>query len=224
MSSFLPEFEIKYAAQNVLASYEKKHGRITSHVPVDDIIECHLGIHLEVFDAALLPAQYQDEILGYIDLHTNSIGIHESILPETTGNEGRYNFTLGHEAGHFVLHREAILSSDVQLSCFEQDREKAERDYSSIEWQADCFSGYFNMPDRLVHRYWKALRGKYETISLQDIAQHFSEESRERYEPEVLAEIYVKQMAKDMKVSAKALLIRLKRMGLIAEQEQSIAA
>lgn len=224
MPSFLPESEIKYAAQDVLRSYERRHGRIRYFVPVDDIIELHLGIHLEVFDAALLPAQYQDEILGYIDLHSNSIGIHESILPENTGNEGRYNFTLGHEAGHFVLHREEILSGNVQLNCFEQDAEKAERGSLSIEWQADCFSSHFNMPERLVYRYWKRLRGNYDAACLSDIAQHFGEESRTKYAPDVLAEIYLKQMAKDMKVSSKALLIRLTRMGLIAEQEQSIAA
>jgi len=133
--SFLPETDIQSAAQDVLKSYERKYGRIIRHVPVDDIIEQHLGIHLEIFDNERLPVSYHNEILGYIDLHANSIGIHESILPENTGNEERYHFTLGHEAGHYVLHREEILVSAGQFSCFEDSpsiSEKTERDYSSI--------------------------------------------------------------------------------------------
>jgi hypothetical protein len=121
MPRFLPEKEIQEAAQDVLESFERKRGIFRDFVPIDDIVEQDLGIHLEVFDNALLPVQFHGEVLGYIDMHTNSIGIHESILPENKGSEGRYHFTLGHEVGHFILHREEILASAAQFNCFEQE-------------------------------------------------------------------------------------------------------
>jgi Zn-dependent peptidase ImmA (M78 family) len=224
MPHFLPESEIQEAAEELLLSFQKKYGSIQHYVPLDLIIEQHLGIHLEVFDNALLPTQFHDDVLGYIDLQTNSIGIHESILPENSGKEGRYHFTLGHEAGHFILHREEILASAAQFSCFEQEQPrylaKNEKDNSSLEWQADSFSGHLIMPSSLVHRQWRDFTGNHRPLTLRMIADRFSEKPRREFKPEVLAEIYLKEMAKKLKVSQKALFIRLKKMGLIVEREQ----
>ena len=226
MVKFLPEPDIQYAAQDVITSFERKHGSLTQCVPIDDLVEQHLGVHLDVFDNALLPEHFHGDVLGYIDLHANSIGIHESILPENSGNEGRYNFTLGHEAGHFVLHREQILANAGQFNCFEQDQEqtrymaKRERDTSSGEWQADCFSSYLNMPTKLVHKHWLDFNESYRPLTLREIAEGFRPESREKYPWDILAEIRLKKFAKKLRVSPKALLIRLKKMELITEHKQ----
>jgi Zn-dependent peptidase ImmA (M78 family) len=224
MPRFVPESEICEAAQDLLHSFVKKRGNILNYVPLDLIVEQHLKIHLEVFDNELLPKEFSGEVLGYIDLQTNSIGIHDSILPENSGNEGRYNFTLGHEVGHFVLHREEILASAAQFNCFEQETTrylaKIDSDNSSKEWQADCFSSHLIMPEKLVIKQWKDFTGDYRPKTYNSIAKEFKEQTRRQYDKEVLAEIFLKDMAKRLRVSSKALLIRLKKMGLIVEHEQ----
>lgn len=145
MAIYMPEEDIKATAQDVLDSFEKKYGKITDSVPVDDIVERHLGFHLEFFDNTRLPDVFNDEVLGYIDLHGNTIGIHELLLPEGGGSIGRYNFTLAHEGGHGIMHRDHILASAAQYSCFEQReprylaKTESATNTNSLEWQADFF-------------------------------------------------------------------------------------
>lgn len=224
MPRFLPESDIEGAAQDLLLSFERKRGVIRHHVPLDDIVEQHLGIHLEFFDNTRLPARFHGEVLGYIDLQSNSIGIHESILPEVAGSEGRYNFTLGHEAGHYVLHREEILAGAAQFNCFEQEPTrylaKTEQDASSREWQADCFSSYLIMPEYLIRQQWRDFSGSYAPMTLRAITNRFPDKVRRKFNRQAMAEMFLKEMAAGLRVSARALFIRLKKLGLIVEHEQ----
>jgi hypothetical protein len=224
MARFIPESEIQEVAQDVLRSFEGKHGSILHYVPIDDVIGQQLGIHLEVFDDTLLPPAFHGDVLGYIDLRTNTIGVHESILPEESGSEGRYSFTMGHEAGHFLLHREEMLADPRQFSCFEDEQPcllaKRDSDLSMREGQADCCSAHLIMPDVLIHQHWKALTGGHRPLSLRTIASRFQLAAQCKHLPETLAEIYIKRMARTLKVSPKALLIRLRGMGLIVEGVQ----
>jgi hypothetical protein len=214
---FIPEYEIEAAAQDVLATYQKKHGLITERVPIDNIVERHLGIHLESFDDTHLPEGFQNLVLGYIDLRNQSIGIHESLFPEISGNDGRYHFTLAHEVGHFILHRDEIFAEEGHFGCFEQ--EDAPRDLSPMEWQADCFAGHLLMPEMMVRRYWKARTKSENPLTPEQIARRFNMKTREKCCQDVLVWLYIRRIADRMGVSAQALSIRLKRMGLIANSE-----
>lgn len=73
MPVYLPEDDIREEAMDVLRVFEKKHGNIQHFVPLDDVVEQTLGIHLEVFDNQILPPSFHDQVLGYINLKTGSI-------------------------------------------------------------------------------------------------------------------------------------------------------
>ena len=193
---FLPEYEIEAAAQDVLASYQKKHGLITERVPIDDIVEQHLGIHLESFDDTHLPDGFRNLVLGYIDLRNQSIGIHDSLFPEISGNEGRYNFTLAHEVGHYVMHQDEILAEEGQHGCFEQ--ENTPRDLSPMEWQADCFAGHLLMPEIMVRRYWQKRTKSENGPTQEQIARCFNAKTREKCSPDVLVWLYIRRIADEM--------------------------
>jgi len=56
---------------------------------------------------------------------------------------GRINFTLGHEFGHYLLHR---LAYPAGIRCGAQDVVRWESEYGQIEHQANVFSATFLMP------------------------------------------------------------------------------
>ena len=76
----------------------------------------------------------------------------------------RYRFTLGHEVGHWQLHRELALAQRLQDDLFQsvtgpsiicrtsQQRER-------IEWQADAFAAALLMPRPAVIAHWQRLFG-----------------------------------------------------------------
>lgn len=212
---FIQEATIEAAAHDLLASYQRQGNYINYRVPIDDIVERHLGISLEAFDDGHLPEGLKTQVLGYIDLKNNCIGIHESLFPENSGHEGRYHFTLAHEVGHYILHQREIAAAEGQLGCFEQEEDSLSRDLSPMEWQADCFASYLMMPDALVRRYWKRRTKCKDPLTPQEISCWFSPSSRRRCDEETLVWLFVRNIARQMGVSTQALMIRLKRMGLI---------
>jgi IrrE N-terminal-like domain len=58
-------------------------------------------------------------------------------------SEGRINFTLGHEFGHYVIHR---LAYPDGIPCGEQDIVRWDSEYGQIEHQANVFSAGLLMP------------------------------------------------------------------------------
>jgi hypothetical protein len=58
-------------------------------------------------------------------------------------SEGRINFTLGHEFGHYLIHRIAYPNG---IRCGEQDVVRWDSEYGQIEHQANVFSAGLLMP------------------------------------------------------------------------------
>jgi hypothetical protein len=58
-------------------------------------------------------------------------------------SEGRVNFTLGHEFGHYLIHR---LAYPDGIRCSEQDVVRWDSEYGQIEHQANVFSAGLLMP------------------------------------------------------------------------------
>lgn len=87
------------------------------------------------------------KLLGYFDSENNKILIDYSVI----GTE-RFAFTLAHEIGHFVLHRDLKMNQivydnfkDSQHNIFTQQYE-IKNDKNWIEWQANCFAASILMP------------------------------------------------------------------------------
>ena len=79
-----------------LAKYEVK-----PPIPVEDIIERYLGLSLLYND---LTKVFGREVLGAVYAESRAICINERLFESSS--EGRLVFTIAHEVGHWVLHRE----------------------------------------------------------------------------------------------------------------------
>ncbi len=85
------------------------------------------------------------EVAGIIDNKNKAIGISEKFSPEVQ------NFTLAHELGHALLHRETGLHRDRAMD----GSGVAPRE--SIELQADKFATYFLMPEKQVKKLFQEM-------------------------------------------------------------------
>jgi hypothetical protein len=97
--------------------------------PEDPIISVQ-GDDLPGFDGALFKAPSSRKGWGII--YNNRLR-----------SEGRINFTLAHEFGHFLLHRLAYPNG---LRCGEQDVVRWDSEYGQVEHQANVFAANFLMP------------------------------------------------------------------------------
>lgn len=125
---FLAEEAIERDAEALLAEFS--HARdvvIETPIPIEDIVEKHLKLRIEFDDMHVRhnvprPFDGDADILGAI-YGDGSIFIDESFDPdENPLKEGRYRFTVAHEAdGHWRLHQHLIGSHSGQSSLFDND-------------------------------------------------------------------------------------------------------
>ena len=166
---FLEEEQIERDAEALLAEYERVRGvRIDPPIPIEDIVEKHLKLHVEFDDMHQrlgVPRSApgcEPDILGAIFFNESRIVIDESLDPEEyPAKEGRYRFTLAHEGGgHWRLHRNLFISDPAQVSLLDEQAQPAVVCRSSnakepIEWQADFYAACLLMPRRLVYAIWR---------------------------------------------------------------------
>jgi hypothetical protein len=89
-----------------------------------------VGRSLTGFDGALYPAPAGKK--GWGIFYNSAIS-----------SRGRINFTLGHEFGHYLIHR---LAYPDGIRCGEQDVVRWDSEYGQIEHQANVFSAGLLMP------------------------------------------------------------------------------
>ena len=140
----IPLADIEARAQRLIDDYEDHVGRrIRTPIPVESIAEHFLGYQIDITDEGL----FEDpRYLGGIVFDENVIRINASV----ESHEGRYNFTIAHEIGHHVLHREHYLAersaTDSEIMCREVSAKPL------VEQQADQFASALLMPADLVRR------------------------------------------------------------------------
>ena len=140
----IPLADIEARAQRLIDDYEDHVGhRIRTPIPVESIAEHFLGYQIDITDEGL----FEDpRYLGGIVFDENVIRINASV----ESHEGRYNFTIAHEIGHHVLHREHYLAersaTDPEIMCREASAKPL------VEQQADQFASALLMPADLVRR------------------------------------------------------------------------
>ena len=140
----IPLADIEARAQRLIDDYEDHVGRrIRTPIPVESIAEHFLGYEIDITDEGL----FEDpRYLGGIVFDENVIRVNASV----ESHEGRYNFTIAHEIGHHVLHREHYLAersaTDPEIMCREASAKPL------VEQQADQFASALLMPADLVRR------------------------------------------------------------------------
>src|SRR6266446_2085305 len=164
---YLSEEQIENDAAALLAEFAQARDIVLKPpVPIEDIVEKHLKLGIEFDDTHRLfgiPRLTfgQADILGAIFFEERRIVVDESLDPEEhPEREGRYRYTLGHEAGgHWRLHRHLFARDPAQMSLVGNDAGASVICRSShvkepVEWQAEFYSSCLLMPRPLVLNAW----------------------------------------------------------------------
>lgn len=159
---FIHKRDIEREAAHLISSYEGKYGVNSVATPVDSIAEHYLGLTVDVLEM-------EGDILGCIDIHNKAISINQSLDPFNNENMvGRYNFTLAHEVGHFLLHKELVRPVMPNLfgeGIIEQPKNilcRTSEYKEDIEWQADYFAAALLMPINRIKEQWALFMGNTE--------------------------------------------------------------
>ena len=163
---YLSDETIERDAAALLAEYAQARGvTVKPPIPIEDIVEKHLKLRVEFDDTHKLFGIPRDpecdaDILGAIFFDEARIVIDESLDPEENpAMEGRYRFTLAHEAvGHWRLHRHLFARDPAQaflfggpaapsFVCRSSDAMKRE------EWQANFAASCGLMPRNRCSRH-----------------------------------------------------------------------
>ncbi|MFL5330486.1 MAG: ImmA/IrrE family metallo-endopeptidase [Gemmataceae bacterium] len=230
---YMTKESIETEASLLLAEYAEQFEAVTKPpVPVDDIIELHLKLALEIKD--LREVFNFGDVHGAIWFRLQKVGVDQSLDPnQNPSKRGRYHFTLAHEAGHWRLHRKYFLQRTDQKALFETPDEKPDYVCRSsqrklpVEWQADQFAANLLMPRTLINQAWLEWKGTMDSMVLTDL----SEQRRQILTAEVLRrggfkatdnaaddmvlEHCSRPLAEKFQVSAEAMRIRLEGMGLL---------
>src|SRR3954466_11240959 len=97
---YLPDPDIEASASALLAEYARRERiEIRLPVPVESILQDHLGLHLGFDD---LPTRLgAPDVLGALWIESAEVIVDQTLDPEERPSVlSRYRFTLGHEIGH----------------------------------------------------------------------------------------------------------------------------
>lgn len=219
---FLPEKAIEAEAQLLLDEFaDAKSYQIAAPIPVEDIIELHLSLSFVIED--LHELLHVDDVLGAIWFDEKRISVDVRLDP--TANPrllGRFRFTLGHEAGHWRLHRKYCQENPAQGKLFNGREQPAFICRSSSkpreELQADMFSGFLLMPRNVVRTEWQTWRGNLDAVPVQHLPNLTMSSDRQESE-NVAIERFCRLLADRFEVSAEAMRIRLESLGFLTHEE-----
>ena len=137
--------------------------------PVDPVeVAMNLGLTVEHANLAQVYGNpLFDDVLGSINIPERLVFIQELLLDAVdAGQPGRYNFTVAHECGHWVLHRGFYLSSQKQLALpFDTTPQETtilcrDTNKDRKEHQADRFAPFLLMPRHHVEDVWRETFGR----------------------------------------------------------------
>lgn len=145
----LKKNRIESSAGIALETYKKSQRRIDSQEFIKHLESYY---NLEIKFGSYM-SHKSKKILGYYDREKNQILINHSIV-----GTNRFRFVLGHELGHFFLHKSLKINEQV-YSDFEDfefddktlfnDENIPDDDRKWIEWQANKFSVFLFLPRNL---------------------------------------------------------------------------
>ncbi|NWF75117.1 MAG: ImmA/IrrE family metallo-endopeptidase [Nitrospirae bacterium] len=144
------------------------HADNTLPIPIEEILEFDLGLDIVPF-----PSLQRDfDIDGFISGDLTCIYVDDFIHQN---RPSRYRFTLAHEIGHLVLHKDLIESfrplsiGDWKNFVLQVDDEV----YDWLEWQAYTFAGLLLVPRRFLSKDFslqiEALKSKIELVKSKNL-------------------------------------------------------
>jgi len=231
---YLTKKHIEKEAALLLAEYGDRRGQIAGPpIPIDEIVELHLGLTLEMKDMRSLfrfgdvhGALWMDQQVGGIDR-----GLDPAVHPN---KRGRYHFTLAHEAGHWRLHRRHYVNDPYQGEFFGEGMPvpayvcRSSEAKKPVEWQADYFAAAVLMPRPMVRAAWESWRQTASPMSLDRLRTYVGEpvirgmpaaETNGEIIDELLMEEFCRPLAGMFQVSAQAMRIRLEELELLIRED-----
>ncbi len=143
----LTDAEIEDAAKGLYLEYHRGVESVShaNNLPVlvEDIAEHFLGYEIDFSETGIFA---DPDVLGGIDFEHKKIYVNTSVAD----HEGRYSFTVAHEIGHHVLHRDRYLqnAADRENVTLCRDTGKKPR----IEVEADRFAAALLMPAEILKK------------------------------------------------------------------------
>lgn len=129
---------------NVLKVFQQAHG--LKRFPVD-VASIAREYSKQVFpDEPITLVQgmsMSENFEGMLLPNPNCKGEWGILYNEAIGSKGRQNYTLGHELGHYLLHRH---TSPEGIRCSSRDMLDWKSDHAKLESQANIFSSFLLMP------------------------------------------------------------------------------
>jgi hypothetical protein len=142
---YLPREDIEAEATLVLAEFGQAHGQVAEPpIPVDDIVELHLGLTFELKDMRQLFSLA--DVRGALWMDEALVGVDQSLDPKVfPAKLGCFRFTLAHEAGHWRLHKKYYRKDPAQGALFGEPGKptyicRSSQTRKPVEWQADFFA------------------------------------------------------------------------------------
>lgn len=217
---YLPKQHIEREAELVLAECAETIGAVTAPpVPIDDIVEVHLKLVIEMITMhELFPF---GDVHGAIWMREQKVGVDTSLDPAVNPRKrGRYHFTLAHEAGHWRLHRKYYLEDVAQGRLFGDDLAKPayvcrSGDTKPVEWQANQFAANLLMPRKMVYSAWENWRGNPHTVAVAEVRHERA--GAEGMTDEGVMEEFCRPLADTFQVSPEAMRIRLHELELLVK-------
>jgi hypothetical protein len=220
--------DVEREAQHLLQSFSESRGlSLAPPVPVEEIVEQHLRVTLGFDNLAALTGE--PRAIGATYMRRGEILIDYSLCPEFSPQAtGRYRFTVGHETGHWVLHRSCVLGSERSGQSEDEASVVICRSYdpSPAEVQANRFSAALLMPRPLVYGAWEANIGRTDPLYYEDHTSHpwalgpqpngFTQVGAVMgANPEYFFRNVARPFAEIFDVSVQAMSIRLRHLGIL---------
>jgi Zn-dependent peptidase ImmA (M78 family) len=106
-------------------------------IPALEIAESHgVDVIFDTFDA------YKDTMAGFCDFSARKIYVNSA------DHVHRQNFTIAHELGHWILHREYFLQEPGKYTIL--PRFQSPNKHDPFEQEANCFAANLLVPKRLL--------------------------------------------------------------------------
>ncbi len=124
---------------------KKHHSKNLYPIPIERIVEIDLKISI-IGIPGLLDGL---DIDGWLASNLREIYVDKNMYEK---RPPRYNFTLAHEVGHFVLHSDIYRKNKIHKVADWQDfmQSLSEKQLSWFEWQARAFAGLILVPSHLL--------------------------------------------------------------------------
>ena len=114
--------------------------------PVVKFLEWGMPIIDPDFNYEIVENGIMGNVEGLTIPEINTIRIREDVYEAAMRDEGRARFTLAHEFGHYIMHKDQIYNGHTRTKEPLFDHEA----YEDSEWQANTFAGVLLMPPPLI--------------------------------------------------------------------------